>query len=453
MSQQGERTSARPEDDWWGDLYAGWPQVARVPAQPSARAEGAQDLEHTAPAEAGAKAPEPAGAAPSATPGRSAAGPVEPPAPVTPGAPPPSRPAAPATAPRPPWQPGGAVSEPRTFRLGRFGRRSTGGGEGDDPVVVALPPPVEHLGDRSPAHEGEPTALPAADPDALAELVPDTVLDGARYGTGTLRTVSTRGDAARHGGGTRRDALLTARFGTGDDALVLVAVATGAGPAGTHRAAAEHIAGAVGRSHERLAADLRASRRGELKSGLHRLTDRSLGTLRAGLPGAATEAAADALSLRCLLLPADPACRVRVFFGVGDGGLFRLREGAWQDIEPRVTDTAGEPVVGFGSPPGDADRAPAGPRSVTPPGPLDPEPFGAPRAPFRFRASVARPGDALLLCSEGLAVPLRAEQALAAHLAGRWADGPPGLAAFLADATVRVTGYAEDRTAAVVWEA
>src|SRR3712207_7540312 len=56
-----------------------------------------------------------------------------------------------------------------------------------------------------------------------------------------------------------------------------------------------------------------------------------------------------AASLRCLLLPADPACRTRVFFGVGPGGLFRLREGEWQDIEPQVADVRGEAVLGFGS--------------------------------------------------------------------------------------------------------
>jgi hypothetical protein len=67
---------------------------------------------------------------------------------------------------------------------------------------------------------------------------------------------------------------------------------------------------------------------------------------------------------------------------------------------------------------------------------------------------VARPGDTLLLCTGGLAEPLRGEPDLCAHLTERW-SGPeaPGLAAFLADAQVRVKGYADDRTAAAVWEA
>ncbi|MFE7411307.1 hypothetical protein ACFU5W_12835, partial [Streptomyces laurentii] len=74
--------------------------------------------------------------------------------------------------------------------------------------------------------------------------------------------------------------------------------------------------------------------------------------------------------------------------------------------------------------------------------------------PFRFRASTARPGDVLLLASNGLAEPLRGAPALAGELATRWTGAePPGLAAFLADTQLRVTGYADDRTAVAVWEA
>ncbi|MGY0490997.1 protein phosphatase 2C domain-containing protein [Streptomyces sp. WG-D5] len=334
------------------------------------------------------------------------------------------------------------------------------------PDVSSVEPPrvapvVEYVGDGPPTYEAEPTALPGADPEDLDDLVADTVLEGARYGASTLRAVSVRGDSARYRGEPRRDSLLTARFGSGPTALILVAMATGArATPGAHRAAAEAcewIGRAVGLSHARLAEDVRAGRRGDLKSGLHRLTDRSLGKLRAG----ATEQGLDpdqyAATLRCLLLPADPACRTRVFFGVGGGGLFRLRDGAWQDIEPHVAEQSGAPVVGFGSSPPaetpDGDRLTMDLNITTPPSPYEPAP-PPPRDAFRFRASVARPGDTLLLCSAGLAEPLRGEPDLARHLADRWSDaGPPGLAAFLADTQVRVKGYADDRTAAAVWEA
>ncbi|MGY5121468.1 protein phosphatase 2C domain-containing protein [Streptomyces sp. 900105755] len=320
---------------------------------------------------------------------------------------------------------------------------------------------VDYVGSGPPTYDSEPTALPAADPDELDDLVSDTVLDGARYGACTLRAVSQRGDSARYRGEPRRDALLTARFGAGEQALVLVAMATGArATPGAHRAAAElceWIARAVGRSHQRLTDDIHAARRGDLKSGLHRLTDRSLGKLRASAAEQGVAPEEYAASLRCLLLPAHPQCRTRVFFGVGEGGLFRLRGGEWQDIEPRVeTDAAGEPVLGFGSLP---SETPAGDRLTmdlgipTPPSPYEPAPE-PPRDPFLFRASVARPGDALVMCTGGLADPLRGEPALCAYLARRWSGRtPPGLAAFLADVQVRVKGYADDRTAAAVWEA
>ncbi|MFJ8079883.1 protein phosphatase 2C domain-containing protein [Streptomyces sp. NPDC096205] len=322
------------------------------------------------------------------------------------------------------------------------------------------------MGSGPPTYEPEPTALPPADPEDLAELVADTVLEGARCGSGTLRAVSVRGDSARYRGEPRRDSLLVARFGTGEQALVLVAMATGArATAGAHRAAAEvcqWIGRAVGRSHARLAEDIRAARRGDLKSGLHRLTDRSLGRLRASAVEQGVSPEEYAATLRCLLLPADPDCRTRVFFGVGAGGLFRLRDGVWQDIEPTAGDVTGEPVVGFGSPSGPPSppaETPEGDRLTmdlgipTPPSPYEPAPQ-PPREPFRFRASVARPGDTLLLCSGGLAEPLRGEPELSAHLTERWSgQEPPGLAAFLADTQVRVKGYADDRTAAAVWEA
>ncbi|MER8044729.1 protein phosphatase 2C domain-containing protein [Streptomyces sp. NPDC094032] len=306
-----------------------------------------------------------------------------------------------------------------------------------DLQVPAPRPRTGHVGSRPPTYEPEPTALPAARPGELDELVADTVLDGARYGAYTLRAASVRGDSARFRGEPRRDALLTARFGQGEAALVLVAVAAGRRAADhAHLAAADvchWIAESVGRSHARLSEDIRSGRRDDLKSGLHRLTYRTYGRLRSRAAERGLDPEEYTAGLRCLLLSADPGCRTRVFFGIGTGGLFRLRDGAWQDIEPLL---------------------PEPPATAGAPGPLVESPGTAPAEPFRFRASVARPGDTLLLASHGLAEPLRGEPALAHELATRWAGtGPPGLAAFLADTQLRVTGYADDRTGVAVWEA
>ncbi|MFC7218445.1 hypothetical protein ACFQLX_09725 [Streptomyces polyrhachis] len=358
-----------------------------------------------------------------------------------------------------------------------------GAGEaGDAGGIADAPPPrpaAAHPGDRPPTYHPEPTyppeptALPATSPGALADLVPDTVLDGAAYGTMTLRCASVRGDSARYRGEPRRDALLTARFGSGDSALVLVALATGArGSAAAPLAARDAclwLGGAVGRNHARLDQDIREGRRGSLKSGLHRLTGRTYGLMRARAAERGVESAEDGAyqaSLRCLLLPADPACRIRVFFGTGPGGLFRLRDGVWQDIEPEPVSGQGGPVAGYGSPqtpPEVPPQAPApdpraaipDPRAApaNPPTLLDvPSEAGAPRQPFAFRASVAAPGDVLLLTAAGLAGPLREAPAFTDELARRWRDGPPGLAAYLVDVQLRVEGHADDRTAAAVWE-
>ncbi|MBC3981153.1 protein phosphatase 2C domain-containing protein, partial [Streptomyces sp. AC536] len=206
----------------------------------------------------------------------------------------------------------------------------------------------EFIGVRPPTYAAEPTALPPADAADLDALVPDTTLDGASYGTLTLRAVSSRGDSARYRGEPRRDALLTARFGSGDEALLLVAVASGARAAPlAHRAARElcaSIGGAIGRSHVRLADDVHSGRRAALKSGLQRLTDRAYVRLRAHAHEQGLDPTAYTASLRCLLLPIAPDCRTRIFFGVGDGGLFRLRDGAWQDVEPAAAPVTAAPT-------------------------------------------------------------------------------------------------------------
>ncbi|MFJ7526625.1 protein phosphatase 2C domain-containing protein [Streptomyces griseus] len=365
-----------------------------------------------------------------------------------------------------PWEAPAGQPGPRTFAAPRPPEPS-----GPDPSARRVPPPdpaddaaadvrpsVSHLGDRPPTYDAEPAALPSATSENLDGLVPDTVLDGARYGTYTLRTASVRGDSARFRGEPRRDGLLTARFGTAESALVLVAVAGGdrAGEA-AHLAAADAcrwIGGAVARSHLRLSEDIRAGRRSDLKAGLHRLTDRTYGKLRARAAELGVAPDAYTASLRCLLLSADPDCRTRVFFGVGSGGLFRLRDGVWQDLEP-VTPGGGGPRAGDTheeSP--DGDRLTMDLQIAAPPSPNADGPARQSAEPFRFRASVARPGDTLLLCSNGLAEPMRGEPALPGELAARWGSaGPPGLPAFLADTQLRIKGYADDRTCAAVWEA
>lgn len=392
-------------------------------------------------------------------------------APPVPPQDPPSLPVAPRTTAFPaPWEAPAGQPGPRTFAAPRVPEEPEHALAPDPGALHELPPDpaaadatddrpaVGHLGDRPPTYDAEPAALPSATSENLDGLGPDTVLDGARYGTYTLRAASVRGDSARFRGEPRRDGLLTARFGAAESALVLVAVAGGrrAGEA-AHLAAADAcrwIGRAVARSHIRLSEDIRAGRRGDLKAGLHRLTDRTYGKLRARAAELGVEPDAYTASLRCLLLSADPDCRTRVFFGVGSGGLFRLRDGLWQDLEPFVPD-GGVPHPGDEQEEGaDGDRLTMDLQIAAPPSPTAEGPARPTAEPFRFRASVALPGDTLLLCSNGLAEPMRGEAALPGELAGRWGTaGPPGLPAFLADTQLRIKGYADDRTCAAVWEA
>ncbi|MFG3258331.1 protein phosphatase 2C domain-containing protein [Streptomyces sp. NPDC048172] len=333
-------------------------------------------------------------------------------------------------------------------------------GFGPAPSMTGTVPLATVSPAREPDDAVAPATLPMADPAALGELVPDTALDGAHYGTLTLRAVSSRGEAAREAGALRGDALLTARFGSGGSTLLLVAVASGG-----HRAAREvchSIGGAVGRSHARLAEDIHAGRRGALKSGLNRLTDRAYGKLRAQAAALGLDPEAHSADLRCLLLPADPRCGTRVFFGIGDGGLFRLRDGAWQDIEPRVEEAEQEdddedelsqgsrPTMKLGTTRLDDPAA----RAAAARDGFHEQPPEEPRAePFRFRASEARQDDVLLLCGPGMAEPVREERAFAELLRERWAEGAPGLSGFLSDVQHRAAeGYGGDRTAVAVWE-
>ncbi|KJK59290.1 hypothetical protein UK12_05185 [Saccharothrix sp. ST-888] len=303
------------------------------------------------------------------------------------------------------------------------------------------PHPVPHIGERPPTYGPEPTALPAADPDGLAVLAPDTAIDGAQYGSATLRAVSVRGDSARFRGEPRRDSLLVTRFGEGEDGLLLAVLATPGraqppSAAATAAEACRQLAAAIGRSRLELAADLRAGARDRLRYGLQRLTARAATPLRVDRPSAPAvvpgptdpAAGSGAGSLHCLLLSLDPEATHRAAFGTGPGALYLLRSGHW-------IDAYGARLLHH--PDG---RPPVPPPSVAPP------------RPFRFRLVPATPGDILLLCSPGLAEPIAEEPAVAHFLSSHWAHPhPPGSVDFLRQVQVRAKGYADDRTAAALW--
>ncbi|TDT95811.1 hypothetical protein EDD99_7648 [Streptomyces sp. 846.5] len=300
------------------------------------------------------------------------------------------------------------------------------------PAARPLPP---RAGEQASDDEPEPAALPAADPDLLVGMVPDTALDGARYGTMTLRAASVRGDRARRRGEVRADRLLTLRFGEGSEALLLVVMATPPPEESPSVAddACRQLAASVGRSRSELLADLRVGAQERLRYGLQRLTARAAVRLqRVPESGSSTELSGTGGSLHALLAPLDPTSRLRAGFGLGPGGLLLLGDDAWYDAY------AGRRLVGSQQPNGGGADKPAAPRSPD---------------RFRFRVVVPEPGDVLLLCSEGLDQPLREEPAVSDFLADHWAHPhPPGQVDFLRQIQVRAEGYAADRTAAAIWE-
>ncbi|MFG2820598.1 hypothetical protein ACGFX4_14360 [Kitasatospora sp. NPDC048365] len=502
----------RPEDSWWHAVYAGpadtlpdtpdtatdtatvddWfdsaagligpPRTETPPAKP-ARTDPRFALTQPAPAPAPpppapAPAPAPAPLPPPAVPAQGAPPAAAPAAPAHPHRSPTPPPAEPDAHPGPGAEPWPAVTGPTV--TGPAGPAPAAPGVAEppapaepvcterepavpvdgslpvDPVApVAEPVPagalaagrrarvegaLPHVGERPPTYAPEPTALPAADPDVLAAVVPDTVVDGAQYGGTVLRAASVRGDSARFRGEPRRDALLTVRFGSGEDGLLLCVLASPAREAdaqwgaGAAAEAARQLAGAVGRSRAELAADLRTGARDRLRYGLQRLAVQAALPLRRGdalddrpeeqpdVPGG------EHGSLHCVLVSLDPAASHRAAFGTGPGGLYLLRSGHWIDAYGArlLHHPDGEPVL--------AAQAVPGPR------------------PFRFRLVPATPGDILLLCTPGLAVPIADEPAVAHFLSSHWAHPhPPGTVDFLRQVQVRAKGYADDRTAVALW--
>lgn len=383
MSRQGEARD-RQEDSWWQELYAD-------PHPPGGPDQGGSLDDHVASA-FGALHGGPPGQAPRRD---GAAGRIGAPIPV------------PRRAPNAGPLPGRDAAEPSADWFAAADPAADPAGEpsADPAAEPSAAPSFESADGLCAAPRAEVSAWPVADPGALDGLVPDTVLDGLAHGPLTVRAVSTRGTAARRQGLPRTESVFTARFGRGAGELLLLAVA-GGGPAA--RSACLGLAAAIGESSDRLAADVRAARVHFLKPGLKRLTDRACRFRPAGGGSA----------VRCLLLSGDPECRLRVFFGIGPGGLFRLRDGRWQDLDPAFAGAA------------------------------------AARHVFRFHAGTARPGDALVLCSEAPAAALRGEPEFGRMLADRWSpDGtPPGLADFLADAAAPVAGSIGDRSVVAVWD-
>ncbi|MFD8014264.1 protein phosphatase 2C domain-containing protein [Streptomyces sp. NPDC058955] len=303
------------------------------------------------------------------------------------------------------------------------------------PAVPLLGAPP-YAGRRPPSYPAVPQGRPRmADETVAAALVPDIVLDGAAHGPLTLRAASVRGDSHRYLGETRQDSVMTAHLGEKDAGeLLALAVADGVGSQPLSHIGAQQacqralsLLGAhAAELYEALAAgrgDVFAELAGQV---VERVADHL--AQRAGQRGLAP--VAYSTTLRVLLVPLDPDVRTRGLLTVGDGGTALLRDGVW-DLAPGED---GEKA--------DGDRM------------IDTRTAALPLArTAATRLLDSRPGDVLLVCTDGFSSPLAGAPEMRAFLAGAWGGGAvPEPADFLWQFQYRVKSYDDDRSAAVVWE-
>ncbi|MFE0349619.1 protein phosphatase 2C domain-containing protein [Streptomyces griseoluteus] len=213
------------------------------------------------------------------------------------------------------------------------------------------------------------------------------------------------------------------RIGPPEAEMLLLAVADGLGSAeeshiGSFRVtrqAALHL----DQSAEGIHAALKAQNEGELRAIANKAIASAVGELHLGREHATT--------LHVLLVPTDAAIRERVVFSVGDGGLFVLRGGCWENCTP-----TGESTL------------------------LDTRTEALPHAYSSVKATLLRtvPGEVLLLGTDGITNPLtQKDPEFARRLAHAWGRPEiPSLSDFLWQAQTRAKSYDDDRTVICVWE-
>lgn len=305
-----------------------------------------------------------------------------------------------------------------------------------DPVEPRGVPP--HTGRRPPTYAPTPTGSPSvSDGDVYGATLPDTELDGGSYGPLTVRGVSVRGDSHRHLHECRQDALGVVRIGSADSGLLLLAVADGVGTERLSHRGAHGMIRDLARELDPVAAQLTAALGASDAAAFAQLVD---GVVKAavermvGQVDPAVPLRQYSTTLRALLVPLDPAVRVRGFLAVGDGGLFLLRRDGWRDLE-----------------------APDGAPVPSGTGVLDTRTAALPVSYERIDTRLlgpAEPDDVLVLCTDGFSAPLGGTQQLRELLAEHWGPGAPvpQPADFLWQAQTRIKSYDDDRTVICLWE-
>ncbi len=315
-----------------------------------------------------------------------------------------------------------------------------------DRVPVAAPPPRTEIREVPVIQEvvryveaPEPDALIAgaddlSDPTVLPDVpdgVPDSIADGARIGSLTVRAASTRGAAGRKEAKLRHQTAALIVLGEFSPPVLLSVAA--AGLPGTQRP--QIGAAQACRSIAHKVSDAVVAVQAAWPAGAdhdQRLTECLRGALRATARPLADAARSRgfepqdvATELTCVLTKlGDGSRRMHLAFGVGAGRVLVLRP----DAAPRT-------VLG-------ADDNGGGPADASLPG--DPE-------AVQWARFETVPGDLVLACTAPT-VPLLDRDGFRRDVISEWLTAPPRLSRFLAQLNYADQFCTEDRSAIALWE-
>jgi len=275
---------------------------------------------------------------------------------------------------------------------------------------------------RQPTLSSAPGPLPA-----VRGAVPDTVLDGGEIGRFAVRAASVRGDGHRFVGRTRQDAMAFGPADAGGSPALVACVADGL----SSRPLSHLGAGLASRALRDAIEPELAALVGDAEAAAAAACAASVRVADALCERARAEGAepgAYATTLTAAVLTPDPDGARVALLRVGDCAALILGRDGWRPCFPEPAPApAGE---------GAAPAARELPRDAACPE----------TAVVRVEA-----GEMLLLCTGGLAEPMR--HADIREALGRWwtEPGVPELAAFLWHVSFRAKAFSDDRTALCVW--
>lgn len=268
--------------------------------------------------------------------------------------------------------------------------------------------------------------------------VPDTVIDEADYEGLAIRAASLRGDGHRFKRESRQDSFGLYEMEHENKRLVLTCVADGVGSRTMAHRGAGYACRLLSQTVTAHLGDLLATEGDGRAPGpdegcrnLGRRWEQVVGEVAAGMVGLAERESADPVELSTTLTaalvevtpPGEPA--LALVFAVGDSPAYRLKDGS---LEPLTCPEEEGPIASTSTNalPTDIGRV-------------------------RVDALMLEPGEALMLCTDGLSGPMTAPEVSDRFLAW-WGDGRiPGRTEFVWQMDFQAKSYDDDRTAVCIW--